>query len=105
MLNNISEDLKKIFLAGVGAVAITAEKSKDVIEELVKKGELTVEDGKVLNEELKHTMKEKFCDGIQEIEKVSENLSKYTKDELEILKKKIEELQKDEENGEEKPTE
>lgn len=39
-MNTISEDIKKIMLAGIGAVATTAEKSKDVIDALVKKGEL-----------------------------------------------------------------
>lgn len=56
MLNNISDDLKKIMLAGIGAVASTAEKSKQVLDDLVKKGELTVEQGKVLNEELKRNV-------------------------------------------------
>ena len=45
-MNNFSDDLKKIFLAGVGAVAMTAEKSKEMIDQLVTKGELTVEQGK-----------------------------------------------------------
>lgn len=39
-------------MAGVGAIATGAEKSQQIIEDLVKKGELTVEQGKVLNEEL-----------------------------------------------------
>ena len=59
-MNNISDDLKKIMLAGIGAVATTAEKSKEVVDALVKKGELTVEQGKILNEELKHNIKEKL---------------------------------------------
>ena len=50
MMSNFNEDLKKVLLAGIGAVAVTAEKSKEVVEQLVKKGELTVEQGKVLNE-------------------------------------------------------
>lgn len=55
---NFSEDLKKIVLAGIGAVAVTAEKSQEVIETLVNKGEMTVEQGKVLNEELKRRRKD-----------------------------------------------
>ena len=49
---------QKILLAGIGTAAVTAEKSKEVLDELVKKGELTVEQGKVLNQELKHNIKE-----------------------------------------------
>jgi len=49
---DLGEGVRKIFLAGVGAVATGAEKSQQIIEDLVKKGELTVEQGKTLNEEL-----------------------------------------------------
>ena len=60
----ISDGLRKIFLAGVGAVATTADAAKDLVDQLVKKGELTVEQGKVLNEELKHTVKNKVNDHV-----------------------------------------
>lgn len=52
--DNIAGGFKDIFLAGVGALALGAEKSKDLIDQLISKGELTVEQGKELNEELKH---------------------------------------------------
>ena len=55
---SISEELRKVLLAGIGAVATTAEKSKDLVDALVAKGELTVEQGKVLNEELKRNVSE-----------------------------------------------
>ena len=61
----LTDSMKKIMLAGIGAVAVTAEKSKDIIDELVTKGELTVEQGKVLNEELKHKVKETIKDNVQ----------------------------------------
>ena len=53
MIFNLNDDLKKILLMGIGAVTTTAEKSKEMVDSLVEKGELTVEQGKVLNEELK----------------------------------------------------
>lgn len=40
------------FLAGVGATALVGEKMGQVVDDLVKKGELTVQQGKVVNEEL-----------------------------------------------------
>ena len=58
MLGNLESDLKKVLLAGIGALATTVEKSKDIVDELVKKGEITVEQGKALNEELKHDIQE-----------------------------------------------
>lgn len=56
---HFGEGLHKVFLAGVGALATTAEKAEKMINDLVAKGELTVTEGKELNEELKHTMKER----------------------------------------------
>ena len=46
--------IQDIFLAGIGAMAITAEKSKDLVDQLISKGELTVDQGKQINTELKH---------------------------------------------------
>ena len=57
---DLGKDLKNLLLAGIGAVAVTAEKSQALLDELVKKGELTVEQGKVLNEELKHNVEKKI---------------------------------------------
>lgn len=94
MLDNLSEDLKKILLAGIGAAALTVEKSKDVVDELVKKGELTVEQGKVLNEELKHDIKEKLSSSKDNLETVSKKIESFTKEELEALKEKIDSLQR-----------
>ena len=93
VMNNFSEDLRKLLLVGIGAVAITAEKSKEVVEDLVKKGELTVEQGKVLNEELKHNVAEKLRQPVS-VETVEQDLQKMDVDDLEKLKQKIEELQK-----------
>lgn len=55
---DIMDGLNKAFLATVGAVAITAEKSQQAVEDLVKKGELTVQQGKSLNQELSRKAKE-----------------------------------------------
>lgn len=55
---DIMGGLNKAFLATVGAVAITAEKSQQAVEDLVKKGELTVQQGKSFNQELSRKAKE-----------------------------------------------
>ena len=91
-MNNFSDDLKKVFLAGIGAAALTIEKSKEVVDELVEKGEITVEQGKALNEELKHNLSKKR-EKTTSLEKISEDLEKASPEDLEILKAKIEELQ------------
>ena len=58
---DLGEGLRRVFLAGVGALATgveSFEKSQQNVDGLVKKGELTVEQGKALNTELKHKAQE-----------------------------------------------
>lgn len=76
--NEITNGVKKVMLAGIGALAATAEKSKDLVDTLVKQGELTVSQGKVLNEELKRTVKSQTAkdDGPVEVEVVSDEAPK-----------------------------
>lgn len=100
MTVNFSEDIKKIFLAGLGAVAVTTEKSKNMIEELVKKGELTLEQGKVLNEELKHNVEQKVKQHITvtvnkpaDLESVKDAVEKMSPQELAAVKAKIAEME------------
>ena len=51
---NLGDGFKDIFLAGVGAMAITGEKAQDLLGQLIEKGEITVDQGKQINSELKH---------------------------------------------------
>ena len=94
-MDGLGENLKKVMLAGVGAVAVTAEKSKELLDEMVKKGELTVEQGKVLNEELKHnirqTMKEKVNVSLKpnSPEELQEMIGKMTPEQLADLKEAL----------------
>lgn len=48
-------ELKKLFLAGIGSAAYTYEKASKLIQEMVQKGRITVDEGKQLSEELKKT--------------------------------------------------
>ena len=98
-MEKLSEGLKKILLAGIGTVAVTAEKSKDVLDEMVKRGELTVEQGKVLNKELKHNLKNTIKNNVnvsvkpQSGEELEELLGNMTADQLADLKDKISQMQ------------
>lgn len=95
-MEKLGENLKKLLLAGVGAVAVTAEKSKEVLDDLVEKGELTVEQGKVLNEELKHNIKKTVRDSkngpgeAASPEELDEILKQMTPEQIEALKVKLE---------------
>ncbi|MDO5044416.1 MAG: hypothetical protein Q4E22_03860 [Coriobacteriia bacterium] len=53
---NLPEGLRQFFLAGVGAMALTGEKGKEVFDKFVEHGEVAVAQGKEINEELKHTV-------------------------------------------------
>ena len=79
-MEKFSDNIKKVILAGIGAVAVTAEKSKDLLDEMAEKGELTVEQGKVLNEEL------------------SDLLDKLTPEQLAALKEQLLQKESAEEN-------
>ena len=94
-MEGLGDNIKKILLAGIGAVAVTAEKSKDLLDEMVKKGELTVEQGKALNEELKHNIKKtvKKESGSDEVDELFERL---TPEQLEKLKERIRTMEADE---------
>ncbi len=96
--------MKKILLAGIGAAATTAEKSKEILDDLVKKGELTVEQGKVLNEELKHNVKQTFKKDEQDPADV---LKGMTPEQIEALKAAIANMETEaaEEEAEEKAEE
>lgn len=99
-MEKLGSGLKKVLLAGIGAVAVTGEKSKELLDEMVKKGELTVEQGKALNEELKHniksTVKEKVNVKVKTSspEELDELLDKMTPEQMALLKQRIDEMEK-----------
>lgn len=96
----LGDGLKKLVLMGIGAAALTAEKSQQIVDELVKRGEITVEQGKELNQELKRNVKKSFDDIAAEAEvkkaevekeadSIEKKISDMTVEELENLKELI----------------
>ena len=93
-MDQLGEGLRKLILAGVGAAAATKEKSEVIFQELVRKGELTVEQGRVLNEELKHNLREAIRENVTvNVLDMSEDIMSSVKDiddeQLEALKQCI----------------
>lgn len=72
MENNIS--LRNLVLAGIGSVAYSLEKGMGMIDELVKKGELTVNQGKELNQELRNRFQGKQAQPDQATKEALDNL-------------------------------
>lgn len=99
---------REIFLAGVGTAALTCEKAGEVISDLIKKGKLSVEEGKQLSEELKKNMKEKtdkasdsFMSKMNEIKPLTKESLKEALEEMKLptkadileLKRRIEKIE------------
>ena len=83
------DGMKKVFLAGVGAIALTAEKGSELIGELVKKGELTVEQGKDLNVDLQRSFKETMDKRGVNIDELTQKFSKMSSEELAKIKEQL----------------
>ena len=106
--NNEKDIFKNLILAGVGALAMTAEKisesitelqevgkitaeqGKEIIDELAKKGEITIEQGKKIVEQLKTADKET---GVAENESGTMNFESMDDEKLSRLKEEIEKIE------------
>jgi len=88
--------LKKAFSLGIGALLVSKDKIEEVVNELVKKGELGQEEGKNLANELIEKGEASMHEVESKIEKivksVTEKLSLPTRKELNELKSEIEQL-------------
>lgn len=61
-MTNATDPFRQIFLAGVGALAMGADKSQEILEALVKKGQITVDQGKEIATELKDEATDRTAD-------------------------------------------
>jgi len=93
-------DFKHIFFAGIGAIAITAEKTHELVRELIEKGEMTVEQGTLINDELKSSIGAKIrsaADAVDPPKKPSviDQMESMNQEELAAIKAKLLELEKE----------
>ena len=91
------DEIKKVLLFGVVAVASTYEKATEVVDDLVKRGKITIDEGKELGEELKRTFKEKTKEknNFSDISNDNIEVNKYVlRDEYEMLKARVYKLEK-----------
>lgn len=87
---NITDPFRQIFLAGVGALAMGADKSQEVIEALVKKGQITVDQGKEMASELKDDAKANTADLRDQI--IQAQMQTMTKDERDAFAARVAEM-------------
>lgn len=93
MDNNFN--LRNILLAGIGSIAYSLEKGMEMIDELVKKGELTVSQGKELNQELKNRFaQESKCQpDTAQIKEIIASFNPATKEDLQNLEARVSKLE------------
>ena len=58
---NLAEGLRRFAMAGVGAVALTVDKSKEIIDKLAERGESSAADGRFACEDLQKKMAEQLA--------------------------------------------
>ncbi|MGI6485821.1 MAG: phasin family protein [Tepidanaerobacteraceae bacterium] len=89
--------LKQILYAGLGLVTITREKAEELVSELVKRGELSSEEGKdALNNILDRMQEErdKLRQRIQEqVENMISSMNLVRQSELDDIKQRLEKLE------------
>lgn len=74
---------QQIFLAGVGALAIGAEKSQQVVDQLVQKGKITVDEGKAMAQDAASQAEDDFQNVRDEIIKAHmKSMTKEQRDEF-----------------------
>ena len=93
-MGSLGDGVKKVLLAGIGTAAVTAEKSKEVLDKMAERGEAAVEQGKVLNQELKHNAKKKVKEHVsvevtKKYDDAFECVDEMSAEDLELLKERI----------------
>ena len=97
-MTEMSEMIKKMGLFGIGVISLTQEKIEEFSQEMIKKGEISREEGKkfvreVLSEQEKQ-MKELEDKINKKVKETIEKSGVVMRSDLESLEKKIENLEK-----------
>lgn len=94
-MDDFTDGIKKLLLAGLGAAATTSEKSKELLDKLVAKGKLTVEQGKQLSKDLKAKREEEKAAAQSQARKASASdiIARMTPEERAELKAQLEALE------------
>lgn len=93
-MSSITDGFKDVFMAGIGAMALGAEKSKELVDQLIEKGELTVDQGKAVNADLVERasqMAGKTAEGVRD-DLLAAHLATLTKEERDAFAAKVAEM-------------
>lgn len=97
-MSDVYDTLKKMGLLGVGILTLTQEKLEELTQEMIKKGEISREEGKKFVKEILSEREKQLKDIQDKIgETLKETLKKggiVTKSDIEALERKIGKLEK-----------
>lgn len=97
-MSDMSETLKKMGLFGIGVISLTQEKIEEFTQEMIKKGEMSREEGKKFVKEVLSEKDKQIKDIEDKINQtVKEAIERSwiaTKSDIEALRKRIEELER-----------
>ena len=89
-MDSTNNPLQQIFLAGVGALAIGAEKSQEILNDLVAKGQITVDQGKDIANDLSKQTKDDVAKVRDDI--ISAHMKTMTPEERDEFANRVAEL-------------
>jgi polyhydroxyalkanoate synthesis regulator phasin len=97
-MSEMSEMIRKMGLFSVGIISLTQEKAEEFTQEMIKKGEMSREEGKKFVKEVL-SEKEKQLNDLEDkinekVEKVMKKSGVVMKSDISALEKKIEKLEK-----------
>ena len=97
-MSEMSEMIRKMGLFSVGVISLTQEKAEEFTQEMIKKGEMSREEGKKFVREILSEKEKQVKDLEDKINEKVENVMKKSgvvmKSDISALEKKIEKLEK-----------
>ena len=97
-MSEMSEMIRKMGLFSVGVISLTQEKAEEFTQEMIKKGEMSREEGKKFVREVLSEKEKQVKDLEDKINEKVENIMKKSgvvmKSDISALEKKIEKLEK-----------
>lgn len=88
------EELRRLVMIGIGGTALAVDKVADYVDDLVKQGKLTVDEGKKLTEELiRNKKKEATTKERAEIEQLLLDMNLAQRRDIETLENRIAQLE------------
>jgi len=72
---NLAAGIRRFAMAGVGAITLTVDKSKEIIEQLAQRGEVSAAEGQAACDELHKRLTEQVSSFTQKLRTEYENLS------------------------------